>query len=549
MIAFANPASLLETCESDDLAKSIERLIDLEAYGANDAQFTAGDWVVLLSCRNIVTLKDGHAVTGMQVDLYNYLDLLLMDDTSAFPDWIEAYPGGEVSLTYDSIAFCKRLAKKYGLTRKGNRIYREDEALAYSDVRALIIRHMSILGFDSAQLVRAAKIVQDMLPSQVTAEKPAKHEIEITTLDDVPDEDLKWLIYPYIPIGRLTMIQADSGVGKTMFACGLAALVTTGGQMCGIQCEAGPVALFSAEDDRAALKARVIKSGGMPSLVFMPDDETMSTAHFDGPEIEELIAKTRPRLIIFDPIQLFFGSGVDMNKANQTRPIMQRLALLAQKYECAIVLIAHTGKAQQRAIYKSIGSVDIIAATRSALYIVRDPQKMNNERIAIHIKSSNAAEGKSIRYRITDAGGVEWMGLEQYTERDHLKAELQMEKAKNAEADYSVEPLVTVVRKLVTDNPGRMLELDYDTLTVICEKVLHFTPYVSGKAYKAKFSAITNELRTNDGIQVLMPTNAIYPKPYILDGVMHDPQTGRGRGVKILPLQNESTFQMTMDKD
>ena len=40
-------------------------------------------------------------------------------------------------------------------------------------------------------------------------------ELEITRLSEVQSTDVEWLWYPYIPFGKLTIIQGDPGSGKT----------------------------------------------------------------------------------------------------------------------------------------------------------------------------------------------------------------------------------------------------------------------------------------------------------------------------------------------
>ena len=61
--------------------------------------------------------------------------------------------------------------------------------------------------------------------------------------------------------------------------------------------------------------------------------------------IEEALIKTGARVLILDPIQAYLGSGTDMNRANEVRNMTKRLAALAEKYKCAIILIGHMNKA------------------------------------------------------------------------------------------------------------------------------------------------------------------------------------------------------------
>ena len=80
-----------------------------------------------------------------------------------------------------------------------------------------------------------------------------------------------------------------------------------------------------------------------------------------------------------------------MHRANETRPIMARLAAMAKRTGCAVVIVSHMSKgtAGGKAIYRALGSVDIPAASRSVLYVERNPQD-EEQCVIVHVKSSNA---------------------------------------------------------------------------------------------------------------------------------------------------------------
>ena len=49
--------------------------------------------------------------------------------------------------------------------------------------------------------------------------------------------------------------------------------------------------------------------------------------------------------MIMDPIQAYLGANVDMNRANEIRPLFRNLSNIAERTGCAIVLIGHLNKA------------------------------------------------------------------------------------------------------------------------------------------------------------------------------------------------------------
>jgi hypothetical protein len=93
------------------------------------------------------------------------------------------------------------------------------------------------------------------------------------------------------------------------------------------------------------------------------------------PILERTLAEYQPRLVIIDPIQSYLGSGVDMHRANETRPLLEALRRLAEEYQCAIVCIRHPAKSSQggKAIHRGLGSVDFIGAARTGLFVEQHP--------------------------------------------------------------------------------------------------------------------------------------------------------------------------------
>ena len=84
--------------------------------------------------------------------------------------------------------------------------------------------------------------------------------------------------------------------------------------------------------------------------------------------MEQAIEQTGARLVVLDPIQGYIGASVDMHRANEIRPLMYRIAKLAEKYGCAILLIGHMNKnSGEKSSYRGLGSIDFQAAARSVI--------------------------------------------------------------------------------------------------------------------------------------------------------------------------------------
>ena len=99
------------------------------------------------------------------------------------------------------------------------------------------------------------------LPSPTLLEVTTKEEkMEILRLSDVPLQEVKWLWYPYIPFGKITIIQGDPGEGKTTLALRLAAACTTGQALPGMEVPEPFNVIYQTAEDAAG---RLIQTGGV----------------------------------------------------------------------------------------------------------------------------------------------------------------------------------------------------------------------------------------------------------------------------------------------
>ncbi len=148
--------------------------------------------------------------------------------------------------------------------------------------------------------------------------------------------------------------------------------------------------------------------------------------------LEEAIVQTKARMVVLDPIQGFLGSEVDMHRANEIRPLMKRIAVLAEKYHCAIILIGHMNKnSNGKSSYRGLGSIDFQAAARSVLIVgrIKDEPEV---RVVCHTKSSLAPEGKAIAFRLDKNNGFEWIGEYDISADELLNGEGKGQKTRKA---------------------------------------------------------------------------------------------------------------------
>ena len=261
-------------------------------------------------------------------------------------------------------------------------------------------------------LVHRAEIPNRNYFKSIVLKEPSKPEtVKIIRMSDVELTPVEWLWKPYLPFGKLSVLQGNPGEGKTYFAMHLAAACTNGKLLPNMErMEPFNVIYQTAEDGLGdTVKPRLIEAGADLDRVLVIDDSDVQLTLSDE-RIEKAIIENNARLVIIDPIQAYLGADVDMNRANEVRPIFMRLGQVAQRTGCAILLIGHLNKAAgMQSLQRGLGSIDIAAAVRSVMFIGKlkhDPTM----RILTHEKSSLAPPGVSLAFSLGDEGGFRWVG-------------------------------------------------------------------------------------------------------------------------------------------
>ena len=219
-----------------------------------------------------------------------------------------------------------------------------------------------------------------------------------------------WLWYPYIPYGKITIIQGDPAGGKTSLALYLAMLLTNGKPMPLSQTNVEKQnVIYQNREDGASdtIKPRLERYGADCDRVcfILEEDEPLSLS---DERLEKAIIEANARVLILDPIQAYLGEN-DMLRANDIRPLMTNLCKVAERTNCAVILIGHLNKKDGgKDIYRALGSIDIVAAARSILMVKLCEDEDETLRRVVHVKSNLAPKGKDLHFSLKNDKLTKW---------------------------------------------------------------------------------------------------------------------------------------------
>lgn len=264
--------------------------------------------------------------------------------------------------------------------------------------------------------MRAAAAHRDGGPAQAPkVQGQQEGTLKVICLNDVVPEDVKWLWYPYVPLGKLTLIEGDPGIGKSWLTCALAATISSGGCLPGQTTNMPPqrIMLVNSEDglaDTLAPRLRTLKAD--LSNVFSLEENMEHPLVLNPETLAALEAKVHEvgaiTTIILDPLQAYLGEKLDMHRANEVRSVMAGLIKLAERTGCAIICVRHLRKnSGGKALYAGLGSIDFAASCRSILYVGATDQ---GDSCIAHSKCNLAPKGRTMKYEVRD-GRFLWDGF------------------------------------------------------------------------------------------------------------------------------------------
>ena len=241
----------------------------------------------------------------------------------------------------------------------------------------------------------------------------------LRSLADVEAKDVHWLWENHIPLGEITLLIGDPGVGKSYFSYFLSAQVSKGGYWPNEPNRRildGKVLILSTDEDpNYAIRPRADAAGADTDKIFILEGSRDEQGRIkilnltrDIHRLENILRKDEGyRLVIIDPLSDYLGR-IDSHKYSDVRWAMAPINALARKYRVAIVGIMHCNKnTSLQVLYRIMGSMGFPSVARSIWIIAKDREDEENKRRYFSpLKNNLAPEQDTLAFHLENLGKV-----------------------------------------------------------------------------------------------------------------------------------------------
>lgn len=268
-------------------------------------------------------------------------------------------------------------------------------------------------------------------------------------LSDVVPKKLRWLWHSRIPLGKVTVLDGDPGLGKSLISIDIAASLSKGKPMpnaATFDLEPAGAVFLSAEDDpedtiqpRLALLGADLARMVLLQAVKHEDGLSSFPTIADLNAIREGIKEVGAKLVVIDPLMAYLPAETNSYRDQDIRRSLAPLAALAAELDVAVLVIRHLNKtSNNNPIYRGGGSIGIIGAARSGLMVAKDPD--DDSRCILSVAKSNLAKlPASLAYRImsnpAEIPFIDWLGATQHTASSLLNDQADTQEERSAVKD------------------------------------------------------------------------------------------------------------------
>jgi archaellum biogenesis ATPase FlaH len=365
------------------------------------------------------------------------------------------------------------------------------------------------------------KSAEDIIKNPYSLYEQSK-QAPVTFLSDVESQRVDWLWHRRIPLGKITILDGDPGMGKSLLSIYIAACVSTGQPMPdGAPAKQGKVILIAPEDAADdTIKPRVEAAGGDPSQVLLLDNmellnikDTKKIKFNERPFslaqdlgiLEQAIKQTGTILVVIDPLMAVLGHNIDSSRDQDVREVLTPLAHVAERTGCAILVIRHLNKgSSDNILYRGSGSIGIIAVARIGLLVAHDPDD-EQKRVFATIKNNLSKTAPNLSYQIAEneqgAPYIQWLG------ENHNATSMLLRPGTNI--SYERQEIFRVLkeadRPLDTKEIAEQTGLKYDSLRLILNRMYKSSDIAH--PYRGKYTSLNHPSLSKNNLDMSNDTS------------------------------------------
>jgi putative DNA primase/helicase len=277
---------------------------------------------------------------------------------------------------------------------------------------------------DNAACISRIKALADNI-EDCGAEATRRSRAVLKNLSAVEAMPIEWFWYNRVPLGMLTLLLGDPGLGKSFLSLYMASKVSTGdcwpdnsGEPGENRAPKGSVVILTAEDDlQRVVRPRLDNMGADVSRIISieavrlqdgrdrPYEDYFRLSR-DADVLKQVLTERKDvRLVIIDPLSAYLGSGVDSHKDADVRGVLMPLVELAQSFNAAVLGIVHMNKnVSSKAVYRALGSIAFTASARTVWLVTTDPNNpKSTRRLLLPAKHNVLINPTGLAFEIADS--------------------------------------------------------------------------------------------------------------------------------------------------
>ena len=216
---------------------------------------------------------------------------------------------------------------------------------------------------------------------------------------ELVQEDVRWLVHPWVPLSLLTLVCGEPNTGKSSFFAWLMARI-------------GRSIILPGEEEKPELMlVPRLKAAG----VRLEDVKILDDHPYVFPRDKKLVAgiakEWGANRIIIDPLDSYMEDGASENDGQVVRPFLESLGWIAHELGVAVIGARHPGKdpgnilpgsRQWRTVPRQVIELASLPGTQKKRVIRMEKDGIRGGAEATYFHLDNTA-GKALKFRLGDA--------------------------------------------------------------------------------------------------------------------------------------------------